>query len=126
MSHDDFDQRLVYMANQIGKFFASRPAAQAAAGIENHLRKFWDPRMRERIIAYLDRGADGLHERTRQAVINLRDSARTQDAESTVSGAGSVQANPALAGAKLATDGYRDKHSTEAEPMIPDSVIRPE
>jgi formate dehydrogenase subunit delta len=125
MSHNDLDHRLVYMANQIGKFFASMPSHKAAVGIENHLRKFWEPRMRERIIAYLDKGGDGLDEYPRQAVMNLRSHAGMQDAESSVSGAGNVQGNPALSGAKLATGEDRGKRSTEAEPMIPDSVARP-
>ena len=38
--------KLVYMANQIGKFFASQGPDQAAAGIAEHIEKFWDPRMR--------------------------------------------------------------------------------
>jgi FdhD protein len=33
--------KLVYMANQIGKFFASQGEDQAVAGIANHLRKYW-------------------------------------------------------------------------------------
>ena len=39
-------ERLIYMANQIGKFFASQGEPQAAAGIAGHMQKFWDPRMR--------------------------------------------------------------------------------
>ncbi len=39
-------ERLAYMANQIGKFFAHRPHGVAVAATEEHLRKFWDPRMR--------------------------------------------------------------------------------
>ena len=38
--------RLVYMANQIGKFFASQGRDKAVPGIADHIRKFWDPRMR--------------------------------------------------------------------------------
>jgi formate dehydrogenase subunit delta len=117
MSHDNLDQRLVYMANQIGKFFTTQSPATAAAGIENHLRKFWEPRMRNRIIAYLDKGDGELDDDPRQAVVNLRDKAEPLDA-------GNVVANPALSGSKLATGEDRDKGSTEAEPMIPDSVLR--
>jgi formate dehydrogenase subunit delta len=73
MSHDDFDRRLVYMANQIGKFFAHKPEAEAVADIETHLHAYWDPRMRERIIAYLTRGGDGLDPNARQAVSRLRE-----------------------------------------------------
>ena len=39
--------RLVYMANQIGKFFEVQRADEVVPGIANHIRKFWDPRMRE-------------------------------------------------------------------------------
>ena len=52
--------KLVYMANQIGKFFASQGRSEATAGIANHLEKFWDPRMRNAIFAHLDAGGDGL------------------------------------------------------------------
>ena len=67
--------KLVYMANQIGKFFASQgrdDAAKAVDGIETHLRKFWDPRMRREIIAKLAAGeAAGLDPLPRQAVERL-------------------------------------------------------
>ena len=118
MSHDNFAQRLVYMANQIGKFFASHAAEEAIIGIENHFRKFWDPRMRSRILAHLDAGGEGLDDYPRQAVANLRGAA---DAERQ---AGTVEGNPALSGAKLATGEDRQKPSHEAEPMIPDEVAR--
>jgi formate dehydrogenase subunit delta len=50
MSHD----RLAYMANQIGRFFAHQKEEQAVASINDHLRKFWDPRMRKQIVDDLD------------------------------------------------------------------------
>ncbi len=54
MSHDT---KLVYMANQIGKFFASQGEAKAVDGIANHLAKFWDPSMRRALIAQTEAGA---------------------------------------------------------------------
>ncbi len=46
---------LVRMANDIGTFFASEPDPQvASAAILNHLKRFWDPRMRAQIIAHYD------------------------------------------------------------------------
>jgi formate dehydrogenase subunit delta len=48
--------KLVYMANQIGKFFVSQGHDKAAAGIAEHIAKFWDPRMRATIMAHLDAG----------------------------------------------------------------------
>ena len=45
--------KLVYMANQISKFFAHRREDEAVAAIADHLVKFWDPRMRKAILAHL-------------------------------------------------------------------------
>jgi formate dehydrogenase subunit delta len=52
--------RLVYMANQIGTYFASQHGADPAVGITDHLKKFWDPRMRKAIIAHAAEGGEGL------------------------------------------------------------------
>jgi formate dehydrogenase subunit delta len=50
---------LVKMANEISAFFASEsPPAQAAEDVAQHLRRFWEPRMRRQIIAHL-RATDG-------------------------------------------------------------------
>ena len=40
---------MLHNANQIATFFASYPHDEAVAGIEDHLRKFWEPRMRNQI-----------------------------------------------------------------------------
>ena len=64
--------RLVYMANQIGKFFASQGPDVAVSGIAEHIRKFWEPRMREAIFAHLDTGGAGLDPAVRQALESLR------------------------------------------------------
>ena len=64
--------KLVYMANQIGKFFAGQGHDKAGAAVADHLTKFWDPRMRAAIIAHLDAGGAGLDILVRQAVENLR------------------------------------------------------
>ncbi len=67
--------KLVYMANQIGKFFASqgKDADDAAVeGIATHLTKFWDPRMRAEIVARVHAGeAAGLDPLPRRAVQRL-------------------------------------------------------
>jgi formate dehydrogenase subunit delta len=63
--------KLVYMANQIGKFFASQGPQQAVAGTADHIKKFWDPRMRATILAHLKEGGAGLDPFVRQAVERL-------------------------------------------------------
>ena len=61
--------RLVYMANQIGKFFATQGGGDTAvAGIADHLEMFWDPRMRSQIVAHLENGGAGLDPLVREAV----------------------------------------------------------
>src|SRR5262245_51834545 len=64
--------RLVYMANQIGKFFQSQGHDRAVPGIAEHIRKFWDPRMRKAIFAHLDAGGAGLDPNVRDAIAKLR------------------------------------------------------
>lgn len=66
------DEKLVYMANQIGTFFKSQDLNTASAKIADHIIKFWDPRMRRAIIAHLDAGGAGLDPAARQAVETLR------------------------------------------------------
>jgi formate dehydrogenase subunit delta len=63
--------KLIHMANQIGKFFASQRDDQAAAGIADHLQKYWDPRMRATIVDHLARGGSGLDPLVRDAVGQL-------------------------------------------------------
>jgi formate dehydrogenase subunit delta len=64
--------RLIYMANQIGKFFQSQGDGRAVAGITEHIRKFWDPRMRSAILAHLDAGGAGLDPNVRSAIEALK------------------------------------------------------
>jgi len=66
------NDKLVYMANQIGKFFRSQDTDTASAKIAEHITKFWDPRMRRAILAHLDAGGAGLDPPARQAVETLR------------------------------------------------------
>lgn len=44
-------ETLVRMANQIATFFAPYPESEAADGVRDHLLKFWDPGMREELLA---------------------------------------------------------------------------
>ena len=71
MSHSNHNN-LVYMANQIGKFFESQGHDQEVAGVSDHIRKFWDPRMRKGIYAHLDAGGAGLDPNVLEALATLR------------------------------------------------------
>jgi formate dehydrogenase subunit delta len=64
--------RLVYMANQIGKFFEVQREDEIVPGIANHIKKFWDPRMRKAMFAYLDSGGQGLDPAVREAMLLLQ------------------------------------------------------
>ena len=63
--------KLVTMANQIGTFFSSQGGDKAVAGIHDHIKQFWDPRMRATIIAHLAAGGAGLDPAVRSAVEKL-------------------------------------------------------
>ena len=46
---------LVHMANRIGEFFAALPDPdEAREGIAQHLRRYWEPRMRRALLAHLE------------------------------------------------------------------------
>ena len=66
-------ERLVRMANDIGNFFKAEPDhAVAVDGVAQHLKRFWDPRMRKEILAHVDAGGAGLMDLAREAVLKLR------------------------------------------------------
>jgi formate dehydrogenase subunit delta len=76
--------RLVYMANQIGTFFASQAHDKAVAGITDHIAKFWEPRMRARILEHYAEGGSGLQPLVREAIAALAE--KSKESEQNVSG----------------------------------------
>jgi len=65
-------ERLVHMANQIARFFAAYPHDQAVESIADHLKKFWEPRMRKQIAAYIEStGGTGLDPLALEAIGKL-------------------------------------------------------
>jgi len=67
MRHDD----LVRMINQIAEFFDAYPPDEAAAGVQQHVRKFWDPSMRAEILAARTELTERLHPVARDALDRL-------------------------------------------------------
>lgn len=65
---------LIHMANRIGQFFEAFPdEAEARDGIAQHIAKFWEPRMREELLAHIDSGsAATLLPLVRNAVLDHR------------------------------------------------------
>lgn len=51
---------MVRMANQIAAYFEAYPRAEALAGISNHIKNFWNPRMRKQLDEFIGEGAEGL------------------------------------------------------------------
>ncbi len=66
-------QRLVTMANQIGKAFAHLPHERAIAEVADHIRKFWEKRMLAHIYAHIDSGGAGLDELPKESLERLRE-----------------------------------------------------
>jgi formate dehydrogenase subunit delta len=65
-------QHLVTMANDIGQFFGGEPLpADRVSGVLNHLRRFWDPRMRRQILEYARNDGADLSDHVRAAVLQL-------------------------------------------------------
>ena len=64
--------RLVTMINDIAAFFAADPDPGAAArGVESHVSRFWDPRMRRQILEHYRGGGAGLSDVSRAALALL-------------------------------------------------------
>jgi formate dehydrogenase subunit delta len=61
---------LIKMANQIGGFFQSMPdAEEGMAGVAQHLRNYWDPRMRRQLLLHVTDGrGEGLSDFTLDAL----------------------------------------------------------
>ena len=59
--------RLIHDANEIAKYFAAYPREEAIAGIADHIKKFWDPRMRAELKAMLAGNETALHELVKEA-----------------------------------------------------------
>jgi len=46
--------RLIKMANEIGAFFEAEPdRATAIEGVTEHIRRFWEPRMRRELLRWV-------------------------------------------------------------------------
>jgi formate dehydrogenase subunit delta len=66
-------EHLVEMANDIGAYFAvEKDRAKACEGIRGHILRYWEPRMRQKLIDHFERTrGDDLDERVRDAVAAL-------------------------------------------------------
>ena len=71
-------ERLVAMANQIAREFASQHPGEAAQATYDHVWHFWDPRMRSMILTHLREGGAGLSEIAKAAVAKLAGDAEPQ------------------------------------------------
>jgi formate dehydrogenase subunit delta len=64
--------KLVTMVNQIADFHRRQPDEVATAEVAEHLRRFWEPRMRRQIFDYVEAGGEGLSAIGRTAVALLK------------------------------------------------------
>lgn len=65
-------EHLVKMANQIEAFFKAQANPDLAVdGIADHIKRFWDPRMRKQIKAHVAAGGTGLDAMTVEAIKRL-------------------------------------------------------
>lgn len=64
--------KLIYMANQIAKFFEAMPRDEAVEGVAKHINDFWEPRMRRQFFEVVDAGSEGLSPLVREATAKIR------------------------------------------------------
>ena len=73
-------EHLVAMANDIGNYFRSQERKEAIAGIANHIKRYWTPRMRAKLNAYLAQGHGGLDELPGAAIEALNEQTKVAPA----------------------------------------------
>jgi formate dehydrogenase subunit delta len=95
---------LVRMANDIEKFFKVQGDERAIAGISEHIRKFWEPRMKKQIFAHLDEGGEGLDPLTLKALQKLK---------------ADMHGKSTMAEAKAAAEGNRSGQVKQVEQVSP-------
>ena len=64
--------KLVYQANQIAKFFHSKPHGEGVAGVAEHINKFWEPRMRLQFFEMIEAGGAGFDTLVLEAAAAVR------------------------------------------------------
>jgi len=62
---------MVHNANQIALFFATYPHEEAVAGVADHIKKYWERRMRDQMEQYIAGGGAGLHPLVPEALKRL-------------------------------------------------------
>jgi formate dehydrogenase subunit delta len=67
-------ERLIQMANSIAQFFEAQPdREQAAAGVAEHIQKFWEPRMRRQLLGIVATpDGDALSPLVQQALVRVK------------------------------------------------------
>jgi len=66
-------ENLVRMVNQIGTFFEAMPdRAAALEEMAQHIRKFWEPRMRKQLLEHVDSSGEGLTAMAAEAMARHR------------------------------------------------------
>lgn len=63
--------KLIYMANQIGTAFNHQSDQDAIASVAQHIKLYWDPRMRAQILEHEKAGGSGLKPRVLAAIKSL-------------------------------------------------------
>jgi len=95
---------LIKMANEIGTFFTgvevNDPEA-AARDVANHLKRYWDPRMRTQMLKYYEeRGGAGLSDLAKRAVALLQAASQAPPGAPAAPGPAAPGTGPAAASAK--------------------------
>ena len=65
------DTTLIRMANQIADFYAPYSEAESIEGIAQHIRSFWEPRMRSGLLEALNTRPDDIKPVVAKALQNL-------------------------------------------------------
>jgi formate dehydrogenase subunit delta len=65
-------EKMIHMANQIAKFFESKPHAEGVTGVADHINAYWEPRMRQQFFTLLQSNAHDFRPLVTEAASRVR------------------------------------------------------
>ena len=65
-------EKMIHMANQIARFFESKPHDEGVTGVADHINAYWEPRMRLQFFALIQTNASDFRPLVTEAAPKVR------------------------------------------------------
>lgn len=65
-------ERIIHEANQIALFMETMPEGERVSGVADHINDYWEPRIRRKFFAMVEKGDPGFRPLVLEAVPKIR------------------------------------------------------